>query len=449
MAPIPDEPTVATAHELRARLARRDIGAREVTESCLARVAAREPEIRAWRFLDPDRARAQAEKLDRAQAGGQATGPLFGLPVGIKDIFDTADMPTEYGSSLHAGRRPARDSAVVERLRAAGAVIMGKTVTTEFATFHPGPTRNPHDPARTPGGSSSGSAAAVAAGMVPLAIGSQTNGSVIRPASFCGVVGYKPSFGLISRRGCLRTSRHFDHVGVFARDVLDTALLVEVLAGHDPDDPDTSPTARPPLAATAASEPPVPPRLAFVRGLGWEAAEPATRAAFEDLARSLAGHVEPADLPPALADGNRHHRIVYHVDLAHNLARDYATGRESLSPRLVEQIEEGRATTALAFLEAYAIREQGLAALAGLFAQYDAILTPAALGEAPLGEPTGDPVFCTLWSFLGTPAVSLPLLRGPAGLPLGVQLVGAPGDDARLLRTARWLSATMGAGPRS
>ena len=204
-------------------------------------------------------------------------GPLHGVPVGIKDIFDTGDMPTEFGSPLWAGRTPRRDAAAVARLRAAGAVIMGKTVTTEYAYYHPGKTRNPHDPERTPGGSSSGSAAAVAADMVPGAIGSQTNGSVIRPAAFCGVVGFKPTHGLIPRSGALLLSRTLDHVGVFARTVEDAALLAEVLAGFDEEDPDTRPMARPPLAAIAASEPPLPPRFAFVRSPAWEQAEPVTQ----------------------------------------------------------------------------------------------------------------------------------------------------------------------------
>src|SRR5512134_1846593 len=235
------------------------ISSEQLVEACLARIRAAEPEVQAWQFLDPEHALAQARARDLDRREGRTCGALHGVPVGIKDIIDTADMPTEDGTVLHAGRTPHRDAAVVSRLRAAGAVIMGKTVTTECAYFHPGKTRNPHDPAHTPGGSSSGSAAAVAAGMVLLALGTQTNGSVIRPAAFCGVYCFKPTHGLIPRSGILRLSRTLDHVGVFARDIPDLALLVEQLTGHDEGDPDTRPRARIPFTAVAAEEPPLPP----------------------------------------------------------------------------------------------------------------------------------------------------------------------------------------------
>ena len=235
----------------------------ELVGACLERVEEVDSKVQAWAFLDRDHARQQADAADLHRKQGKALGPLHGVPIGIKDIFDTGDMPTELGSALWAGRTPRRDAAVVARLRAAGAVIMGKTVTTEYAYRQPGKTTNPHDAGRTPGGSSSGSAAAVAAHMVPGAVGSQTNGSVIRPAAFCGVVGFKPTHGLIPRSGVLLLSRTLDHVGVFARTVGDVALLAETLVGFDDEDPDTRPIARPPLAAVAASEPPLPPSLAF------------------------------------------------------------------------------------------------------------------------------------------------------------------------------------------
>ena len=244
--------TEPTAVQLAADLAAGKVNALEVTEACLARIAADEPRVQALAHLDPDHARAQARALDERKRAGRPLGPLHGLPVAVKDIVDTADFPTENGSVLHAGRRPLHDAAIVGRLRAAGAVLLGKTVTTEFACFTPGKTRNPHDPARTPGGSSSGSAAAVAAGMAPLAIGSQTNGSVIRPASFCGVFGFKPTYGLIPRTGVLATSATLDHVGVFARSVEDVALLAEPLMGFDPGDPATRPLPPPAAAARGA-----------------------------------------------------------------------------------------------------------------------------------------------------------------------------------------------------
>ena len=233
----------------------------QLVEACLARVRDVDGQIQAWAFLDPEHALAQARAADEFRLSGQPTGPLHGVPVGIKDIIDTADMPTENGSVLHAGRTPSRDATVVSLLRGAGAVIMGKTVTTEFATRTPGKTRNPHNPAHTPGGSSSGSAAAVAAGMVPLALGSQTTGSTIRPASYCGVYGFKPTHGLVPRHGMFQLSRTLDHVGLFTRSLEDVALLLEQLVAHDERDPDSRPRARVPYCAVVAQEPPLAPKI--------------------------------------------------------------------------------------------------------------------------------------------------------------------------------------------
>jgi Asp-tRNA(Asn)/Glu-tRNA(Gln) amidotransferase A subunit family amidase len=422
----------------------------ELVEDCLGRIAAVEPKVRAWAFLDPDHAREQADTADQYRKQGKASGPLHGVPIGIKDIFDTADMPTELGSPVWAGRTPRRDAAVVARLRAAGAVIMGKTVTTEYAYRQPGKTTNPHDASRTPGGSSSGSAAAVAALMVPGAIGSQTGGSTIRPAAFCGVVGFKPTHGLIPRTGALLLSRSLDHVGVFARTVEDVALLGETLAGFDEEDRDTRPLARPPLAAVAASEPPLPPRLAFVRTPVWERAEPFTREALAQLVAALRDVVAEVELGESFARAAVMHRTVMDVEAAHNLRRDYDKAGARLSPALRGLIERGRRHTAVDYLAALASMPALNAALDSLFDEFDAILTPAAPGEAPKGlETTGDPVFCTLWTYLGTPAVTLPLLQSDTGMPLGVQLVGRRDNDARLLRTARWLTAALaGAGRR-
>jgi Asp-tRNA(Asn)/Glu-tRNA(Gln) amidotransferase A subunit family amidase len=333
---------------------------------------------------------------------------------------------------------------VVARLRAAGAVIMGKTVTTEYAYRQPGRTTNPHDAARTAGGSSSGSAAAVAAHMVPGAVGSQTNGSVIRPAAFCGVVGFKPTHGLVPRRGMLLLSRTLDHVGVFARTVPDAALLAETLAGFDEEDPDTRPLARPPLAAVTASEPPLPPRLAFVRTPAWEQAEPVTREAFAELGEVLGDAMAEVELGASFEAVVAMHRTIMEVEMAHNLRRDYEKGRDRLSPALREVIERGRAQAAVDYAAAVAGIPALNDALEPLFDEFDAIVTPAAPGEAPQGlATTGDPIFCTIWTYLGTPAVTLPLLRSTAGMPLGVQLVARRSGDARLLRTARWLVETL------
>jgi len=398
--------------------------------SCLERIAATDAAVEAWAFLDPQLVIAQARESDRRRAAGQACGTLHGIPVGIKDIIDTADMPTENGTVLHAGRRPAADAALVARLRAAGAVIMGKTVTTELATYAPGKTHNPHNPEHTPGGSSSGSAAAVAAGMVPLAVGTQTNGSVLRPAAFCGVWGYKPTAGLIPREGVLLQSQTFDQVGVFARNVNDAALLAETLC--DARD-------RPELLVATTGPLPQKPRLALVRTAQWPRADALTRVAIEALA-ARAGAVE-CDMPAAALPAWDWHRCVMEAEIAENFAAEWAQGRDRLSVSLRVQIERGHAVAAADYDAALAQIARVNAAFAPIFAQYDVILTPAVPGEAPRGlGSTGDPAFCTLWTFCGMPALSLPLLRGPSGLPLGVQLVAPRGGDARLLRAARWLA---------
>jgi Asp-tRNA(Asn)/Glu-tRNA(Gln) amidotransferase A subunit family amidase len=413
----------------------------ELVRNCLDRIGEVDGNIQAWTYLDPGHAMRQAEAADAHRQQGKPTGPLHGVPIGIKDLFDTGDMPTEFGSALWAGRTPRSDAAAVAMLRAAGAVIMGKTVTTEYAYYQPGKTRNPHDPARTPGGSSSGSAAAVAALMVPGAIGSQTNGSVIRPAAFCGVVGFKPSHGLVPRSGALLLSRTLDQVGVFARTVEDAALLAECIVGFDEDDPDTRPLGRPPYAAVAASAPPLPPRFAFVRSPAWKHAEPVTGEAFSELVEALGEAAAEVEISSSFERAIDMHRTVMEVEMAHNFHRDYERGSDKLSPVLRGLIERGRKYLAVDYTRAVAAINPLNEALESVFDEYDAILTPAAPGEAPRGlDSTGNPVFCTLWTYLGVPAVSLPLLQAESGMPMGVQLVGRRGNDARLLRTAHWLA---------
>jgi Asp-tRNA(Asn)/Glu-tRNA(Gln) amidotransferase A subunit family amidase len=422
------------------------ISSEELVDACLARIREVDDEVQAWAFLDPPHALAQARARDLERREGRAVGPLHGLPVGIKDIIDTGDMPTEDGTVLHSGRTPPADASVVSRLRAAGAVIMGKTVTTECATYTPGKTRNPHDPAHTPGGSSSGSAAAVAAGMVPLALGSQTNGSVIRPASFCGVYGFKPTHGLIPRSGIMKLSRTLDHVGVFARTIEDVALATEQLVGWDEADPDTHPRAHIPFTDIAAQEPPLPPRLAFVKGPVWHQAEPETHEAFAELAAELGESVAEIELPPGAERALEWHRIVMHAEMAANLDLEWEKGRDQLSESLRGQLADGRALPALDYQKALARIPLLNEAFGEIFREFDALLTPSAPGSAPRGlDATGDPAFCTLWTFCGMPAINLPLMRASNGLPLGVQLVGARGDDARLLRTARWLVTQLAA----
>jgi Asp-tRNA(Asn)/Glu-tRNA(Gln) amidotransferase A subunit family amidase len=426
------------------------LSAEELTGACLARIEAREPEVQAWAFLEPEHALRQARAADERRKRGQPLGPLHGLPVGVKDIIDTADMPTENGTVLHAGRRPSEDAAIVRLLRASGAVILGKTVTTELAVYAPSKTRNPLNPAHTPGGSSSGSAAAVASGMVPLAIGTQTNGSVIRPASFCGVYGYKPSHGLIPRTGILAQSRPLDTVGVMARTLEDVALLAEPLMTFDARDPDMRPQARPQLLEVLRQSPPVPPTLAFVRSPIWDQSDEDTRAGFAELVEALGDRVEEFELPAPFAQAIELHRAIMSADIAKSFAREYQRGRDQLSGRLCEIIEFGQAVPAVDYNRALELAPVLNAILSELFMRYDAFLTPAAPGEAPKGlESTGNPIFCTIWTLCGVPALTLPLLTGSSGLPIGVQLVGEKGDDARLLRTARWLVETIHATGRT
>jgi Asp-tRNA(Asn)/Glu-tRNA(Gln) amidotransferase A subunit family amidase len=420
------------------------MSAADYVGACLERIAAVDGQVRAFVHLDPQDALAQARALDERRRNGQPIGPLHGVPVAIKDIFDTADYPTECGSPLLKGRRPMRDSTVVARLRAAGAVIIGKTVTTEFAYFHPGPTRNPHDLERTPGGSSSGSAAAVAAGMVPLAIGSQTNGSVIRPAAYCGVYGCKPTHGAISRHRALVLSQALDHVGVFARTLADVALTLEVLAGLDSEDSDTRPVAAPAFLETLAEDPPLPPQFAFVRTPVWDKTDAQTRAAFEGLVGSLCEQARSVDLPDSYAAAWDDQRAIMAADMAHRLNAAVERGDEvSSSKTLRDFLAEGSAVSAVRYLAALDSAKRYGAGIAEIFKEYDAIITPATTGVAPKGEATGSPMFCTLWTLTGLPALSLPLLKGEGGMPLGVQLIGERGDDARLLRTANWLINTL------
>ena len=419
----------------------------DLVGACLERIRELEPKVQAWTFLDEEHALDQARAADELRRSGQAVGPLCGVPVGIKDVIDTGDMPTENGCALHKGRTPRDDAVVVAKLRAAGAVILCKTVTTECAYFHPGKTRNPHNPEHTPGGSSSGSAAAVAAGMVQLALGTQTNGSVIRPAAFCGVCGFKPTHGLIPRSGILQLSRTLDHVGLFSRNLDDIALLAEVLAGWDAGDPDTRPRARVPFQSISAEEPPIEPVLAFIKTPHWERVDADAKEAFAELQEALGDRLEEVELFPSAAEAWDWHKTIMDAEMAANFEREWRDGRDKLSEKLRALIERGREVRAVDYQRAVSRIGPVQESFEELFTQrYDAILTPAALGTAPKGlGSTGDPSFCTLWTLAGLPALSLPLMSGANGMPLGVQLVGRRNFDARLMRTARWLASRLAA----
>jgi len=341
---------------------------------------------------------------------------------------------------LDADRVPTRDAWIVARLKQAGAVIMGKTATAELAFAHPAATRNPRAPSHTPGGSSSGSAAAVADRMAPLAIGTQTAGSVIRPAAFCGIVGFKPSFGAIPRTGILRQSPNLDTVGVFAADLAGAALLAEALFGHDAADAATAPAPAPGLLEAARAEPAETPAFGFVKGPAWESADDETKDAFAALAGSLAGRCEQVALPDVFAEALAARESINFVEMARNYHRYVDQGRDRLGPQTIEAIARGETISDRDYAAALELPAVLNAALERLFARFDAILTPAAPGPAPAGlASTGSPAFNGLWTLCGTPAITIPALEAANGLPMGVQLVGPRPGDARLLRTANWL----------
>jgi|SRR6056297_445086 len=428
---------------LRGRLASGAVRALELVEACIARVEAREPEVQAWAWFDPDFARHQAKALDAHRQAGRPIGPLHGLPVALKDIIDTAKIPTENGCALDQGRVPIKDAALVERLKAAGAVIMGKTVTTELAFMQAGKTRNPHNPAHTPGGSSSGSAAAVADGMVPLAVGTQTGGSVIRPASYCGVTGFKPSFGAIPRSGVLMQSPTLDTVGVFARTPADAALITQVLMGHDAGDPATQVAPVPDMPGIATSKPPVKPVFAFVKPPGWDEADPQLHAAFAELCEALGEQVFEAPLPNAFDEAAEVRERINLAEMARYYYR-YGKQIDTLGPRTQEALNRGNAFLARDYLAALDWPDVLYAGLDEIFERCDAILCPAATGPAPEGlECTGNAIFNGLWTLTGVPAVTVPAFAAENGLPMGVQLVAARGQDARLLRTANWFHSWL------
>jgi Asp-tRNA(Asn)/Glu-tRNA(Gln) amidotransferase A subunit family amidase len=425
------------------RMRRGELTAVETMRAFLGRIATLEPKLRAFAHLDPDAALAAAERMDQARATGGAPGPLHGLPIAVKDIIDTEDMPTEFGAEIFAGRRPERDAVIVHRLRAAGAIVIGKTVTSQYALFVPGATKNPHDDMHTPGGSSSGSAAAVAAKLAPVALGTQTNGSIIRPASYCGIVGFKPSLGVLPRTGVLRHATLIDHPGVMARTVADAALIVDPIAGEDPHDAlSRNPTAS--VLDAALGEGPVP-RLAYVLGPFEARAEPATREAFAAFIANLPMRVDAIELGPEFAAAEATLRDLMCAGVAESLGPDI-DGASAKVPELVAQLVlAGRALSGADVIATWTRRDQLRASLVERLSDYDAVLTFAAAGPAPLAsEGTGDPIFATLWTLIGAPAYSLPLMTGAKGLPVGVQAIAAPGRDRELTHAAAWVMRVAG-----
>jgi aspartyl-tRNA(Asn)/glutamyl-tRNA(Gln) amidotransferase subunit A len=407
----------------------------DLLAACLARVDRLEPRVRAWVFLDREGARADAERLHAELRRGQWRGPLHGIPIAVKDIFDVFDWPTAAGSRLWADSVARRDATAVARLRAAGAVFPGKTVTTQYASFDPPVTRNPWDPARTPGGSSSGSAAAVACGMCPAALGSQTGGSITRPAAYCGVAGCKPTWGRVSVAGVVPLAPSMDHVGPIAGCVRDLALLLQVLAGPDPYDPACA--ARPVPDYVAALARPAAPRLGRLRGLFEERAEGPVRSLMDEVAAAL-GPVRDVALPAEFAEVPARHRTVMAVEAAAFHGPRLRRHPDDYGPRIRELLEEGLACPAPEYARCKDHQRALAAAMTTCLDEVDALLTPATTGPAPAADTTGDPAFNAPWSYTGLPTVSIPAGWTREGLPLAIQLVGRPWGEAELLAVAAW-----------
>ena len=427
---ITDRPETMTAAAAALAIREGRLTSEALTRACLQRIEARDPTVKAWSFVDPAHALRQAREADKRPP----LGPLHGVPVGIKDMIDTRDMPTQHNSPIYVGHRPGQDAAFVETLRAGGAVILGKTDTTEFAAAgRPAATRNPHNPAHSAGGSSSGSAAAVADDQVPLAFGTQTGGSTIRPASFCGIPAMKPSWGAISREGLKLYSVTLDTLGIYGRDIADLDLVCDVFDVHD----DAAP--RPVTAAGS--------RVALCRSPAWDRATPAVAAAM-DLAverlRTAGVTVEMLDLPDSFSRLGDMQRTVMHAEgraAFLNLARAHG---HLLHDDFHSRVENRDRITRAQLLEAYDRAASCRAEFDALAGGYDAVLTPSAPGEAPVGKSPGDAVFNRMWTLLHVPCVNLPCTTGPAGLPIGVTLTSPRYTDRQLLRAAAALAPIIG-----
>ncbi len=415
-----------TATEIVKAIQAGDASCESVARSCLAHIDAREPDVQAWQYLNPDQVLAQARTLDQQAA---SAGPLHGVPFGVKDIIDTQDMPTSYGSPIYQGHQPVLDAACVALSRKAGGVLMGKTVSTEFANVHPGKTRHPMDPERTPGGSSSGSGAAVGDKMIPLAIGTQTTASVIRPASFCGTFGYRPTYGDLRMVGVKEAAGSLDTLGLMARSIDDIALYRDVLL-------DVAPTPLPIVSQ--------PPRIGFCRTLLWSQLEPSTASLLETAAEQLAkagARVEDVNLPGDFDPIVEMHRAISSFEFRRNFTYEIENHWELISPTLRKgRIANGQNCSYEQYCDARMWAETRRRQLDDMFASYDVMLTASASGEAPVGlSSTGNPVFCTLWTTMHVPAITLPVFTGPNSLPVGAQLVGRRYRDRQLLATAEWV----------
>ncbi len=428
------------AEELALKIKDAQLTSVEICEKYIDRINKFEKDVKAWAHFDKKLLLEKAAEADEYRRSGKPLGPLHGVPVAVKDIVGTLDMPTECGTVIRKGKSYSQNAEIVDLLLAAGAIVMGKTATAELAYLGPPKTTNPHDHSRTPGGSSSGSAAAVASFMAPLSIGSQTGGSIIRPASYCGVVGYKPTYGLISRNGVLKTSEKLDHIGVFGRSVEDVALLSKVLIKKDNFDSATVHYSAENMLAETKKGPLFEPKFIFYKTDYWKNIEKKSREAFEYFIKSFKKNIEVFDNPSYFKDIHKYHQIMYETDLANNFGLYYKKYKKKLSKPMQDAIVKGNKHSAKEYAEALDFMKRSYESYEEVFEDYHGVLSPASPGVAPKSlKTTGSAEFNKVWSYLGTPCISLPLLQGDANMPLGVQLTGAKYDDHRFLGIANWL----------
>ena len=426
--------------ELVSKIKDAQITSEEICKKYIERINKFEKDVKAWAHFDEKLLLEKAIESDNNRRSGKVTGPLHGIPIALKDIIGTLDMPTECGTVIRKGKSYSQNAEIIDLLLSAGAIIMGKTATSELAYLGPSDTTNPHDYARTPGGSSSGSAAAVASCMAPLSIGSQTGGSVIRPASYCGVVGYKPTYGLISRNGVLKTSEKLDHIGVFGKSVEDVALLAKVLIKKDNYDSSTVHYSTENMLTETKKGPLFEPKFIFYKTKSWNLIEKKSRESFEYFIKSFKKNIEVFDTPSYFKDIHKYHQIIHETDLANNFSIYYKKYKKKLSKYMQDAILRGNKYTAKEYAEAIDFMQRSYNSYKEVFEDYHGVLTPSSPGVAPKGlKSTGTAEFNRVWSYLGTPCISLPLLQGENNLPLGIQLVGNRYDDNRFLGVANWL----------
>ena len=429
-----------SVEELINKISNSQITSVEICEAYIERINKFEKDINAWAFFDKELLLEKAKESDAYKKSGKPTGPLHGIPVAVKDIVGTLDMPTECGTPIRKGKSYSQNAEIIDLLTSSGAIVMGKTVTTELAYLNPSKTKNPHDYSRTPGGSSSGSAAVIASYMAPLSIGSQTGGSIIRPASYCGVVGYKPSFGLISRNGVLKTSEKLDHLGVFGKTVEDIAYLVKELIKKDSHDPATVYYSSNNMVDAVKKGPLYEPKFIFYKTEFWKSIDKKSKEAFEYFIKSFKKNIEVHDTPSYFKDIHKYHQIIYETDLANNFSDYYKNYKSKLSKIMQNAIANGRKHTAKEYAEAIDFMKRSYDSYKEVFEDYHGVLSPSSPGVALKGlKSTGSADFNKVWSYLGTPCISLPLLQGENNLPLGIQVIGERYDDNRFLGVSSWL----------